>query len=287
LSISKLANLSDPTDEEIELLGSAWPGIAADRRLRIARELVEMAEDNAEYNFDRVFRLCLKDPDESVQTTALDGLSQSEDPAVIDDLLDRLQHAGTETVRAAAAISLGGFVLQAELGRLSPRHAQRIKEALLAVVHSPRASVVERRRAVEAVSALSSPEVQEAIEGAYRSPTPELQISAIYAMGRNCDPRWFPTLVKELSSPDTEKRFEAAGACGELGDERAVARLVPLLQDRDDEVQLAAIDALGRIGGGEAMVFLDRLQQDATPEVRQALEAALSELNFAEDPLSS
>ncbi|MEE8472845.1 MAG: hypothetical protein V3S82_06735, partial [Dehalococcoidia bacterium] len=91
LSISKLANLSDPTDEEVELLDSAWPGIAADRRLRIARELVEMAEDNAEYNFDRVFLVCLKDPDESVQTTALDGLAQSEDPAIIDDLLDRLQ----------------------------------------------------------------------------------------------------------------------------------------------------------------------------------------------------
>ena len=287
LSISKLADLSDPTDEEVELLSSAWPGIAADRRLRIVRELVEMAEDNAEFNYDRVFQVCLKDTDESVQTAALDGLAQSEDPTIIDDLLDRLQHAATETVRAAAAVSLGGFALQAELGRLVPRHAQRIKEALLAVVHSPRATVVERRRAVEAVSALSSPEVQEAIEGAYRSPIPELQVSAIYAMGRNCDPRWFPTMVKELASPDAEKRYEAAGACGEWGDERAVVRLVPLLHDKDDDVQLAAICALGRIGGGEAMVYLDRLQQDATPELRQALELALAELNFAEDPLAS
>jgi HEAT repeat protein len=286
IGVSKLVNLSDLTDEEAALFASGWSRIAVDRRRHITHDLVDMAEDNMELNFDRVFLVCLKDPDELVRMAAIEGLADCEDPSVIDDLVDRLHHDKVEGVRAAAAISLGGFALQAELGKLRPRYSDRVKEALLAVIQGPQESVVVRRRAVEAISPLSLPEIREVIERAYQSPVPELQVSAIYAMGRNCDARWLPTLIRELSSPDAERRFEAAGACGELGEEKAVPHLIPLLQDRDEEVQLAAIGALGHIGGGEARESLNRCLSHPSPQVQQASEMALAEMEFADDPLS-
>ena len=42
--------------------------------------------------------------------------------------------------------------------------------------------------------------------------TPELQLSALFAMGTSADPRWLPILVDEMESPNSDMRAEAARA---------------------------------------------------------------------------
>ena len=47
------------------------------------------------------------------------------------------------------------------------------------------------------------------IRDAYYSSELDFQASALYAMGRNCNPSWLPLLLKELHSPNPQLRFEA------------------------------------------------------------------------------
>jgi HEAT repeat protein len=105
-------------------------------------------------------------------------------------------------------------------------------------------------------------------------------------MGRSCEGRWLPLLLRDLGSEEAEVRYEAALACGALGDESAVLHLARLLQDGDREVKQAVIGALGQIGGRQAKALLLDLADDPSLDVRQAAAEALTEINFDEDPLS-
>ena len=89
---------------------------------------------------------------------------------------------------------------------------------MLGVIDDQSRKMEIKRRALEAAAPLSLPQMERAIAQAYKSGVPRLKTSAVFAMGKNCDPRWLPILIKELASADAEIRFEAAGACGELGE---------------------------------------------------------------------
>jgi HEAT repeat protein len=187
-----------------------------------------------------------------------------------------------EVVRVAAATALGKFAMLSELGKLRPYYAAKVRTALLAAIENREESIEVKRRALEAISPLSLPQVKQLIGDAYTSEDPKLKVSAIYAMGMNCDLVWLPILIEELSSADPEMRFEAARACGELEEEEAVPYLIPLTYDEDFEVKVAAIEALGQIGGKEAKQALRRLLDELDSRVCEAAEAALHELELGE-----
>ena len=157
---------------------------------------------------------------------------------------------------------------------------------MLAVIDDESRHIEVSRRALEAASPLSFPQVNRAIMGVYQSDNPKLRVSAIYAMGRNCDPSWLPILLRELANTDTEMRYEAAVACGELGEEEAASCLIELTNDPDTGVQLAAIQALGEIGGSEAKGWLEECLNNPSELIRQAAEQALRGLKTWEDPFS-
>ncbi len=286
LATSRLANLSDLSPDELGLFRQAWPRIAPDRRRQIVRRLVELAEDNFELNFDGVFRFCLFDEDAEVEVSAIEGLWECEDRSLIEPLVHLLRQGSESAVRAAAATALGRFALLAEYGRLRERDVDRVDSALVAAIDDEDDDVEVRRRALEAIGPRSLPWVKEIILQAYRSGDPRLWVSAIYAMGQNCDPLWLPELLSELHSDDPEMRYEAAKACGELGDQRAVSRLIELVEDPDIEVGLAAIGALGQIGGTMAKEKLQDCLESRDEALRQAAEEALEELEFEEGPMS-
>jgi HEAT repeat protein len=173
-----------------------------------------------------------------------------------------------------------------ELEKLRSNYKFKIEHVLLSVTNDRSRPIEVRRCALEAVAPLSLPEVKRAIIEAYQSHNPKLKISAIYAMGKNCDPSWLAILLRELANTNAEIRYEACGACGELGDEEAVTYLIELVNDSDTEVQLAAIRALGKIGGTEAEECLKRCLNDSSELVQQTAEKALNELGAEEDPLS-
>ncbi|MCH8139072.1 MAG: HEAT repeat domain-containing protein [Proteobacteria bacterium] len=71
-----------------------------------------------------------------------------------------------------------------------------------------------------------------------------------------------------------------------IAEEESIPYLLPILQDEDSEVQTVAIASLGEIGGGAAKEALEGLLADVEPAIRELVQAALAEVDFAEDPLS-
>ncbi|MFC1979824.1 HEAT repeat domain-containing protein [Chloroflexota bacterium] len=283
---SRLGDLSNLSPEDLELLEQTWGTIELKRRQQIVNRLVDLAEDNFELDFDSIFIICLKDQDAAIRSEAIEGLWENEDTSLIIPLIDLLNKDSSEKVQSAAAMALGKFAMLAELKKLRSPHAARVCEALLAVISDRGKPVEVRHCALGSAAPLSVPQVSEAILKAYESRDPKLRASAVYAMGKNCDPSWLPTLLEELSNPDVEIRYEAATACGELGEKEAAPRLIGLVSDDDVEVQLAAIQALGKIGGNEAKECLEQCLNDSSETIQLAAEEALHELEIDETPFS-
>lgn len=286
LVVSKLINLSDLSREELEIFKREWPGIDVVRRREILDMLVELAKDNFELDFYGVYRVGLTDDDSQVKVKALEGLAECEEKSLIEPLISLLLGDLEHTVRAAAATALGTFALLDEFGELIASEAEKVEKALVSAFNNEKEDVAVRCRALEAISTLSKPQVEEMILKAYQSDNPEFRAAALYAMGRNCNRIWLPTLLQELGNPDPRMRFEAARACGELEAEEAVAKLIELLQDPDLEVRTSAIESLGRIGGERAKEALRQCLDSDNEVISEAAQDALDELKFWEDPFA-
>ena len=282
---ARLSDLASINREDLAEFKQMWPTIETEKRLRIISRLLELAEDNFELVFDGIFKNCLDDPDPDVRSKAIEGLWENDEPSLINLFLNLLNHDASYKVQTAAATALGRFATLAEHQKLHTGYASKIYQALLSTIKDNNRPVEVRRRALEAIAPMSSPEVERVIGKAYQSDDTRLKISAIYAMGKSCNPAWLPILLEELNSPDAGIRYEAAGACGELGEEETVAHLCELVEDRDIEVQMVTIRALSKIGGTEAKNCLEQCLDDGNEVIQQAAEQALSDLNEGEEPL--
>jgi HEAT repeat protein len=285
LLASRLGELSSMLPEEAPALAEVWPQVEVARRRQVLRWLLDLAEDNVEMDFDRVYMVALNDDDAEVRALSIQGLWEHEDRDAIGPLIDILRNDPSGTVRAEAATALGSFVLRAEFQQLNSMDSRRIEEGLRAAIDDAAESSEVRGRALESVGALSTSWVRGSIENAYRSDNWRLRISAVHAMGRNCDPNWRPLLSNELASDAPEMRFEAVTACASCCGESAVPLLKPLLEDDDAEVQEAVIAAMGEIGGQAAKRALEEIDGHPEPRVREAVAAALKEIEFNQDPL--
>jgi HEAT repeat protein len=286
LKSTELAELTSLDAAELTVFQRLWPGIETERRRRIITHLVDLAEDNIELNFDAIYKVCLTDPDADTRVKAVEGLWEDEGTSLIRPLVNLVQNDGSDRVRAAAASALGRFTKLGEQGRIRPDYVTVLKETLLGVLSDPGSVDEVRRRSLEALAPLSTPEVKLAITAAYEGGNKRLRVGALFAMGQNCDPAWMPILLSELGSHDVELRFEAATALGELGDGAAVPLLIALGNDPDSEVRLAVIQALGKIGGAAAREFLLSCAGSRNPAFRDAARHALDELRANGDPLS-
>ncbi len=282
---TRLTELTNINQADLELLKSLWPAMEPERRRLVVSRLVELAEDNIELNFDAIFKYCLKDRDEEIRAQAIEGLWENEEASRIEPLISLLERDSSEKVQSAAALALGKFAIIAEHDKLRSSYKTRLQKALLAAFNDKSKMIEVRRRALEAASPMSLPEVKQAITEAYRGSDAKLKISSVYAMGKSCDSAWLPSLLAELSSPDAEIRYEAAGALGELEEETAVPGLVKQVSDPDVDVKMAAIQALGKIGTTQARACLKYCLESNNEAVRETAGQALTELEAREDPL--
>ena len=281
LSISSLYGFSDLTRAEAQLFQEVWSCIDAGRRRWIIQSLVDIAEASFEVDFNSIFRLCLNDEDEMVRSRAVEGLWEDEDLTLAGLLVRLLRDDPSESVRAAAATSLGRFVLLGELEKIEAAPAMMVEDALLGAIYDPHETLEVRRRAVESIAYSGQNQVRDIIEMAYCDDEEEMRISAVFAMGRSADPLWREMVIAELDNPNPEMRYEAARACGELEISAALSALIGLIEaDPDPEVQEMAIWALGRIGGKEARRVLEACCESEDEVLRQAAEEALDELDF-------
>jgi HEAT repeat protein len=283
---SKLVSLSDLNSEEMEFLAEIWTDADLERRREIISQLVHLSEFDFKLDFSGVFVVSLGDPDETIRAQAVAGLDGEDNYLLIKPLVHALKEDISAKVRAAAAIALGKFALQGELGNLPSYYREKIYNSLLEVLDKKTELTEVKRRALEAISPFSLPRVKELIETAYHTDDIKLRASAIYAMGRNCDLAWLPTVLAELNSEEVEIRYEAASASGGLGAEEAVPLLIEMTENEDQQVQEAAIKALGEIGNEPAKQALDKLTKNPQPSIRDAAKSALKEIQHCEDPLS-
>jgi HEAT repeat protein len=247
------------------------------------RALVELTETAIEVDFTALFRGCLNDEDADVRLLAIEGLWESEDVWLVGELVRFLKGDPHPGVRAAAAASLGRFVLLGELGDIEAAVAARAEQALLEAYFTSEEPLEVRRRALEAVAYSCEVGVGDLIEEAYYQGEEEMRLGALFAMGRSADRRWRSIVIEELESPSPAVRYEAALACGELELRDAVALLSHLISDADSEVWNAAVDALGKIGGAEARQILQSCCRSENEALQAAAEEALEQALWLSD----
>lgn len=286
LSSTELAELSDLARGELAAFLKMWQTLPGKRRRDIINRLSELAEENLELDYIKIFRHLLRDGDSGVRVRAIQGLWESEDASLTTPLTRLLKEDPSSEAQAAAATALGKFAMLTEQKKLGSACAETISRTLLDTVNDATKPIEVRRRALEAVSPVSLPEVTRAITAAYQSRDAKFRTSAIYAMGRSCNTAFMSILKRELGNPEAETRYEAATALGEMGEEEAVIYLAEHLEDPDIDVRMAAIRALGRIGGAQARRYLRQYLKSEVGAVVEAVAEALEELEGGESPLN-
>lgn len=252
--------LTDLMPSEIEQLKPVWLSLDETYRARLLRALTESSENNYELSYRAVGMYNLRDLSPDVRQAAIELLWDDESLEFMGALMLLAEIDPDDNVRAAATSELGRFILAGELGDLPESETIKVQTTVLRIYNNSALPVQVRRRALEAISNSSHDAVTGAIRQAYKSIDRELQVSAIFAMGRSCDSdEWEETVLDELNSEDSEKRFEAARAAGELTLFDAVPGLSQLILEDDREIQEAAIWSLGEIGGKEALRVLNAL----------------------------
>ncbi len=280
-----LTDLSDLARSEMGSFREAWAVLDDARRLELVRTLVEQAEANIHLNFHAILRTFLSDPDAQVRRIAIEGLWEDERTNLMAPLVSLLQDDPATEVRAAAATSLGRFMLLGALGEIGDELARVAEEALHMAWYRAGEPVEVRRRALESLAYSSMPELPTLIQNAYFDDDELMRQSALFAMGRSADRRWARLVLAELGSPEPAMRFEAALAAGEMALREAVQTLIRRLDDPDAGVRDAAITALGKIGGPLAKRALQALAKGSDEVLAQAAEDALDELNFGGERL--
>src|SRR3989304_3850108 len=214
LSVAGLQQLASLEREQAAALRSRRPQGGAERRRQVVHQLMELAEDNVDLNFDAVFFAALDDEDAGVRADAVRGLWEYEGGDLIAPLLRLLEKDEEPDVRAEAALALGRFVVLSELGSLREEHFQQVEAGLRRALEDELEVDEVRGRALEAIGATGRPWVEQAVQTAYENEATRLKVSAVHAMGRSCDGRWLPLLIEELADDEPEIRYEAATALG-------------------------------------------------------------------------
>jgi hypothetical protein len=275
-----LSRLSDLARAEAARFDSAWTELSTARRMEIIATMVERAETDIQLNFHAILRLCLSDADGQIRRVAVDGLWEDEKPSLIGQLATLLAHDPVPGVRAAAATSLGRFVLLGVLGEITEAAARQAERALRVAWLRDQEPNEVRRRVLESLAYVADPTVGDLIEIAYRDSDRLMRQSAVLAMGRSADSRWREPVLAELQSRDPEMRFEATVSAGELALAAAVQPLINLMDDADGNISEAAALALGKIGGRTAKRALEQAVSGTDERLAQAAEEALEELTF-------
>ncbi|MCA1724901.1 MAG: HEAT repeat domain-containing protein [Thermomicrobia bacterium] len=286
LKFGSLRFLSALTRGESGAVREVWPTLPVERRRRLVRAMDDLAELTVELDFARVLRIAMRDGDAEVRMRAIAALWEHESPDFLVALLDLLHTDPSAEVRQAAAKALGLFAVRAVLGNLTEPLTLRLHDDLLATAQDLREPIEVRRPAIESLGPFNDEPVAALIMELYDRGDREDRVSALFAMGRSANPRWFGTLMDEIEVEESDVRFEAARALGELGQAEAVPALIDRLEDEDRAVRIASVIALGQIGSRNATSALREHRADAEDEEwTDAIDAALAEAAYGDQPL--
>ncbi len=284
LSTDQLTALSHLDARAISAFEPGWHELGPTERIRLLIELHAVETNSARFEFNAVYGLALHDPEPTVRRTAIEAIVEDCGAVLLGDLLPLAASDSDASVRVASSRALAPYALRAELGDLEPDQVAALIENLLAILNRADEALDVRQEALAALGYISDDRVDDVIRHALDDP--ELQCSAIRAIGRTADVAWRGVLAEQSINVDARAREEVARACGEMADQRFVPMAIRLLEDPSVDVQLAAISALGEIGGDEARDALIYALDDKRTAVRDAVTKALSQIAVEDDPLA-
>ncbi len=90
--VKALKFLSDPGSEDRAILREVWPGLPLDRRIRIVDALVDIIEDNIDFDFRHVFLIALEDSNADVRRSAIEGLVEDTSSLLMGRLVNILRN---------------------------------------------------------------------------------------------------------------------------------------------------------------------------------------------------
>jgi HEAT repeat protein len=284
--IQHLYRLSDMEEQQTSGFRKRWSAASDERRQEIARHLADLSEENFIVDFTPIFASMLLDSYAPVRMAALDGLWDCGDEKLADPIINLMVDDPMIEVKVAATRTLAHFLMMSEWGQLPGTKVPAIFGALRGTYEDPEVALPVKGAVLEAMGPLSHPNVSEFIEESFEGSSPELQQSALFAMGTSADPRWLPILLDEMESPIAEMRAEAARAAGAIGSSESLSQLSELVFDEDEDVARASIAALAQIGGDQANRILEELLSDAALSyLHEAAEEAMEETEWMEGEL--
>lgn len=277
-----LQHYSDLDPQSLTLFMDAWPRVKPTRKLLLLDELLSHLDEDTIVSYEEIGRALLNDANSDVRARAIRLLAESDDPKLASKFIEIFLNDPDLAPRMESATLLGEFILMGELEKLKQSLQQKIEGALVSVIRSEDNPSL-RRRALEALSYSSSPEVAPLIESAFERADPAWVSAALRSMGRSHDERWNDDVVSRMLDDDPRIRFAAVEAAGELNIEEAGPILIKMLEDEeeDDDVVAAAIWSLSQIGGDDARIYLlNLIENTEEEELVEFLEDALENLDF-------
>jgi len=279
-SKDSLAEFSDLDRVEINYLQSKWDQIPIDLRRALIEELGKLGDDNVTFSFEEINRLALDDEDEEIRSNSISNLWESEDPSLVQPLIEKLVQDPSVHVRATVGSALGAFVLLGETQGLPSDHLTKIEDALLDSYRNTKDSPIHRK-CLESLGYSSRAEVDALIQAAFESSDETRVRSAILAMGRSANKKWNEAVLSQLQSPSPGLRHESVAAVGELEIKDALEEIIELVDDVNQDVHHAVIWSLSQLGGTRAADILADLYNAAEEgDELELLEDALDNLAF-------
>jgi HEAT repeat protein len=285
IKTSTLLEMSDLSGEDVENFSDIWSKLESEIKVKILKRLTELAEYDVQLDFTSICKLCLSDPEPIVRKSALDGLWELQDRTFIQPLIEILINDTDSAVKSAAAIALNSFAQMHQNGKLIERDSSKIFDALMQTIEKGQEENAVISRTVEAIGYFSGQQVEDTLTKFHRNKNSQLRQSAIFAMGRNAQPKWLDMILKDFNDANPAIRFEALNAAGLLGDESTVPQIIPFTKDTDTQIKLAALTSLGYIGGELAKREILTCIEDDDENVKDAAISALANIDFEQDPL--
>lgn len=269
-----LHSFSDIQSEELELLEASWSDIPTWRRQALMEDIEELGVRDTLLSFEAFGRFALQDRDPGVRTLAIQTLCEFDTRDLAPIFINLLGSDQDPAVRAAAASTLGRFVMNGELDRVPGRLQRKVEDNLLQTIKNGE-TPIERQRAIEALAYSSSVDIGPVIENAYESDDLEWIVCAVKAMGHSANEKWAGNILAMLDSKFPQIRSAAARAAGELEIQKSFPTVVELLDDPDDDVRINAIFAISQIGGEGVHEILEEMYErtEETSELERINEA--------------
>ena len=154
-SRSRLTALSDLNRSRAAYLRQRWLDIPPTERHALMLVLAELAGESVEFNFNRVYRVALEDPDPVIRQLAIGDLWEDEGEDLPRIFLNILREDATDDVRAAAADALSATTDAIAEGGSRVLDRAELIGILAEIIEDPTESPIVRRRALGTIAAFS------------------------------------------------------------------------------------------------------------------------------------